>query len=323
MNPRGRARSTRWGRCRASTRTSSPTRSRQPRYDAAEQPGRELPAAQPGDQTARTRPARRSSRSPPRRRSRAELVDQRDLRRHRQVLSSGSNAATTPANASNGVLDLTNAIQVSSDNFFYNLGALTNVHDPFAQPKGGALQNWARQLGIGRKTGDRPPRRGRRHAARRQRGAPIATSSRAQCEQGDRSVRRQSQARTRWLRDRRRDGPPLVGRRQRQPGGRSGRRPGDAAAAGRRLLGDRQRRHGRATAHRARDRRPPRHGPAADRPAAGAPRRHRPAYLDTIRAGPAGGGLAAGRHVGRRVRQTSRARCTARPAPPQYNGQQD
>ena len=56
-------------------------------------------------------------------------------------------------NASYGVLDLTNAIRVSSDDFFYNLGALTNVHDPFAQPKGGALQHWASALGIGRKTG--------------------------------------------------------------------------------------------------------------------------------------------------------------------------
>jgi penicillin-binding protein 2 len=48
-----------------------------------------------------------------------------------------------------GVLDLTNALRVSSDIFFYNLGALTNS----TQPNGGALQHWARLYGIGRKTG--------------------------------------------------------------------------------------------------------------------------------------------------------------------------
>jgi penicillin-binding protein 2 len=42
-----------------------------------------------------------------------------------------------------------NAIRVSSDIFFYNLGALTNS----TQPNGGALQHWARLYGIGRKTG--------------------------------------------------------------------------------------------------------------------------------------------------------------------------
>jgi penicillin-binding protein 2 len=51
--------------------------------------------------------------------------------------------------ASYGVLDLTHAIQVSSDNFFYNLGRLTNS----IAPRGGALQQWARAYGIGRTTG--------------------------------------------------------------------------------------------------------------------------------------------------------------------------
>ena len=54
--------------------------------------------------------------------------------------------------AVDGVLDLVNAIRVSSDDFFYNLGALTNA-DPNKYPNGGALQDWARKLGIGRKTG--------------------------------------------------------------------------------------------------------------------------------------------------------------------------
>lgn len=51
--------------------------------------------------------------------------------------------------ASYGVLDITQAIKVSSDDFFYNLGRLMNS----AAPKGGALQQWAHAYGIGRKTG--------------------------------------------------------------------------------------------------------------------------------------------------------------------------
>ncbi len=51
--------------------------------------------------------------------------------------------------ASYGALDLVQAIKFSSDDFFYNLGRLTNS----ASPKGGALQQWAHAYGIGRKTG--------------------------------------------------------------------------------------------------------------------------------------------------------------------------
>jgi penicillin-binding protein 2 len=54
--------------------------------------------------------------------------------------------------ASYGVLDLTQAIQFSSDDFFYNLGRLLNA-DPTTHPNGGALQQWARAYGIGRSTG--------------------------------------------------------------------------------------------------------------------------------------------------------------------------
>jgi penicillin-binding protein 2 len=52
-------------------------------------------------------------------------------------------------NAVDGSLDLENALKVSSDDFFYNLGALTNS----PAPNGGPLQHWAHQYGIGRKTG--------------------------------------------------------------------------------------------------------------------------------------------------------------------------
>ena len=54
--------------------------------------------------------------------------------------------------AANGSLDLVNAIKVSDDVFFYNLGALLNA-DPVKHPNGGALQHWAHQFGIGRTTG--------------------------------------------------------------------------------------------------------------------------------------------------------------------------
>ncbi len=54
--------------------------------------------------------------------------------------------------AANGVLDLVNAIRVSSDVFFYNLGAKLNA-DPVAHPDGGALQQWAKKFGIGQPTG--------------------------------------------------------------------------------------------------------------------------------------------------------------------------
>jgi penicillin-binding protein 2 len=52
-------------------------------------------------------------------------------------------------NAVDGSLDLESAIKVSSDDFFYNLGALTNS----PAPHGGPLQHWAHLYGIGRKTG--------------------------------------------------------------------------------------------------------------------------------------------------------------------------
>ena len=51
--------------------------------------------------------------------------------------------------ATYGVLDIEQAIKVSSDDFFYNLGVLTN--NP--APRGGALQKWARLYGIGQPTG--------------------------------------------------------------------------------------------------------------------------------------------------------------------------
>jgi penicillin-binding protein 2 len=54
--------------------------------------------------------------------------------------------------AVDGSLDMVNALRVSSDDFFYNLGQLTNA-DPTTHPNGGALQQWASLYGIGRQTG--------------------------------------------------------------------------------------------------------------------------------------------------------------------------
>jgi penicillin-binding protein 2 len=50
--------------------------------------------------------------------------------------------------AAYGVIDLIQAIHVSDDIFFYNLGQLLNSQ----APNGGALQQWARRFGIGRAT---------------------------------------------------------------------------------------------------------------------------------------------------------------------------
>jgi penicillin-binding protein 2 len=54
--------------------------------------------------------------------------------------------------ASYGPVGLVNAIKVSSDDFFYNLGARTDAN-PATHPNGGALQHWAHLYGIGEKTG--------------------------------------------------------------------------------------------------------------------------------------------------------------------------
>ena len=51
--------------------------------------------------------------------------------------------------AADGVLALPDAIRYSSDDFFYNLGRLTNSD----APQGGPLQQWAHLYGVGRLTG--------------------------------------------------------------------------------------------------------------------------------------------------------------------------
>jgi penicillin-binding protein 2 len=67
----------------------------------------------------------------------------------------GTGAATqcrhNAGHAVDGTLDLVNALRVSSDDFFYNLGARLN-EDPYKHPKGGPLDAWARNFGIGQAT---------------------------------------------------------------------------------------------------------------------------------------------------------------------------
>jgi penicillin-binding protein 2 len=66
-----------------------------------------------------------------------------------QYKDSGGGIRQNAGKATYGTINIVDALRVSSDVFFYNLGVLTN--DP--RPKGGALQTWARRYGIGRHTG--------------------------------------------------------------------------------------------------------------------------------------------------------------------------
>jgi penicillin-binding protein 2 len=63
----------------------------------------------------------------------------------------GTQCRHNAGGVANGVLNLVNALRVSDDIFFYNLGALLNAN-PANHPNGGALQQWARRYGIGRPT---------------------------------------------------------------------------------------------------------------------------------------------------------------------------
>ena len=98
---------------------------------------------------APARPARRSSRSPPPRRSRAARGASDSIFDDTGQFCFSGQCRHNAGNAVDGSLDLVNAIKVSSDDFFYNLGVLTNS----PAPNGGPLQKWARKYGIGQKTG--------------------------------------------------------------------------------------------------------------------------------------------------------------------------
>ena len=147
--------------------------------------------------------------------------------------------------AANGTLNLVDAIKVSDDVFFYNLGALTNS----PESAGGALQHWAHLYGIGQPTGIDL---GGEYAGNLP--TPLWRSRidqvELQCEKRHHVPASEyfNPAVSCGIAD----GRPVVDRRQHQPRGGSGRRPGHAAPAGGRIRGDRQRRRGRAAPHRTR-----------------------------------------------------------------------
>ena len=162
-----------------------------------------------------------------------------------------------------GVLSLRQALTVSSDVFFYQLGRDMNE-------QGMPLQKWARKLGLGRLDRHRPARRvARLH--------PDAALARRRVQEV-RALQGPQEAHPGpdlpgHLRLRR---PALVGRRQRQPGRRAGRRPGQPAPDGGRVRAACHRQGGAAAAGPA-DRELGRSGGAAARGAeaalAGHPRR--------------------------------------------------
>ena len=142
--------------------------------------------------------------------------------------------------AANGVLNLVNAIRVSDDVFFYNLGALTNRRSaerrdrsstgPIYTESGG---NSGVDLG-GEYPGNLPTPAWRAHI----------DQARARVRAGRRAIQGPWEARL--VRNLRR--AALVVRRQCKPRSRPGRRGGIAIAAGGRLLGNRQRRDHRTAA---------------------------------------------------------------------------
>ncbi len=190
-----------------------------------------------------------------------------------------------------GPLALPRALQVSSDVFFYQLGAAANDRGPI-------IQEEARDLSFGKPTGiDLPGEFGGLVPDSKWRNSEFDKYERCRKKE---HLGYQTPGRAVRLR---RDRPPVDRRRQREPGRRPGRPPGDAAAARRRLLGDRERRPRRHAAprHAGRGRR---RAPARGDPQAGQAR-------GQVRPGGAPGGprRAQGRrrrvrrHLGRRLRR--------------------
>ena len=137
-----------------------------------------------------------------------------------------------------GSLALARAIQVSSDVFFYQLGAALNDQGRGAPGVGAPAE-------LRQADGDRHPRRVRRPRAGRQVAQQRVRQVPPLREEGERARGHDGGA-VRLRRHRAR----LERRRQRQPRRRPGRPAGDAAAARHRVRGDRQRRPRRHAAPR-------------------------------------------------------------------------
>jgi cell division protein FtsI/penicillin-binding protein 2 len=190
-----------------------------------------------------------------------------------------------------GTLALPRALQVSSDVFFYQLGAAANE-------RGAIIQQWARKLSFGEPTGiDLPGEYGGL--------VPDAKWRNTEYEEYVRCAKK-AKVPTGYHRGAvrlRRHRARLERRRQRQLVGRPGRPPGDAAAARDRLRCDRQRRQGHHAASRpaGRGRRgSPTRGDPQARQAAGRDRAGH-ARGDPVR--PARRGGRERRHLGGRLRR--------------------
>ena len=218
-------------------------------------------------------------------------------------LTVGDQVFKNAGEVAHGVLALRQALTVSSDVFFYQLGRDMNQ-------EGMPLQHWARRLGVGRETGIDLPEEGPGFVP----GPEVARSPvrevpalrRPHQPHADRDLARQVRL----------AGPAVVGRRQRQPVGRAGRPRRQPAADGGGVRGDRQRRQGPAAAARPADRELGRPGAAAATGADGA-------QAGRLRGQPAGDPRRparrrqrAGRHLDAGVRDASRSRSPARPARP-------
>ncbi|WP_249010001.1 penicillin-binding protein 2 [Conexibacter sp. DBS9H8] len=70
-----------------------------------------------------------------------------------QFCVSGQCLSNAPGDGALGNINIEQAIEVSDDVFFYHLGALMNVQNPFTQPQGGALQAWSKRFQINRAPG--------------------------------------------------------------------------------------------------------------------------------------------------------------------------
>ena len=147
------------------------------------------------------------------------ITPELDDRRHGRVQARQPGVRQTPRTPSSARCSCARALTVSSDVFFYELGAQANG-------KGPIIQEWARRLGIGRQTGIDIP------------GEFAGLVPDAQvAQQGLRrvpQVREEGQGHARHRRGAvrvRRHRAALVAGRQRQPRRRPGRPAGDAAAA--------------------------------------------------------------------------------------------